>query len=204
MQTAVETLGERVNRLTISPADVPPQIRVGDEPVAEQFEAPTGPGSVLTVEGLWTTTLGRHGPLWHLHLPRETDSRPWWWVTPRPSARIARIDRPADIDSLVDVDSDDPFTIPWGELAEVVDGVWLTEEGYERLQTIIDDFGPPATGIVRQFPHSLTDTQKRRYMAFERWASGCVLWLNWCFDAVELYRHARSEALFTPPFTLLW
>lgn len=185
-----ETFSERVGQLTVTPADIPTQIRIGDEPAAAEFDALSGPGPVLPVKGLWTTTLRQHGPMWHLHLPRETDSQPWWRVVPHPNACIARIDRPGDIDSLVPAASDDPFTVPWGKLAEIVDAVWLTERGYERLQLAVRD---------SQVSRTFTLTQERRYKAFERWASGCVLWLNWCFETIELYRHGRAEALFLSP-----
>lgn len=191
-----EALTEQIEQITADSTDVPPQIRVGDEPVPEQFQAPTGPGAVLPTDGLWTTTLRRHGPLWHLHLPKITDQQRWWRVIPRSDARIARIDRPADLDSLIPPTVDDPHTVPWGELAEIVDAVWLTERGYGRLDEQLRSLKDSSR------PSPITRTQKERYMAFERWASGCVLWLNWCFETVELYRHERAEALFSSPFTL--
>jgi hypothetical protein len=188
-----ETLSERVEQLVVAPADVPTQIRIGDEPVPAKFDALTGPGSAMPVKGLWTTTLRQHGPMWHLHLPRETDSQSWWRVVPQPNTRIARIDRPADIDSLFPAASGEPSTVPWGELAKIVDAVWLTERGHERLRLL---------KRRRQSTRTLTRTQERRYDTFELWASGCVLWLDWCFETVELYRHGRAEALFLSPITL--
>jgi hypothetical protein len=90
----------------------------------------------------------------------------------------------------------EPVHCPGGELAEVVDGVWLTERGYERFQSPLDSFSRP--------PCTVTRNQKERYVAFERWASGCFLWLNWCFETVKLYRYERPEALYSSPFTLSW
>src|SRR5699024_708932 len=170
------------------------QIRVGDKPVSENFNPASGPGNVMPTSVLFTTSLGRHGPLWHLHMPKATDAKPWWRVVPQSGVRVARIDRPSDLDVLCS-DSPDPYTHLWGEIAEAVDAVWLTERGYEQLRTIED------AGRKSWTSQNYTEEQQQRYANFEWWASGCVLWLNWCFETVELYRHERDESLYISPFT---
>lgn len=185
-------LAEQIGQIMVSAAEVPPQIRIGDEPTVENFTPANGPGRVMPTEGLWTTTLRRHGPLWHFHLPRQTDSKPWWRLIPQPNVRIACIDQPSALDLLVSEPSADPYTIPWGHLSEIVNGVWLSEQGFDRLQTFEEENHPHE-------PYS--SEQIERYAVFEKWASGCILWLNWCFESVELYRHKRHESLYSPPFS---
>lgn len=130
----VKNVAAQVSQIVVSPSELPTQIRIGDEPVSERFDSFSEPSFPMPTHGLWTTSLGRHGPLWHLHLPEWAAGRPRWRLVPTSTARIARLDEPADVNALVpDPLCGDPQRVPWGELSGFVDGVWLTQRGWERL-----------------------------------------------------------------------
>lgn len=208
-QTAVPSGDPALERIVVPPDELSPQIRVGDKPTRQNFEPIEGVGGVLSSTGLWTTTLRRHGPLWHLHMPKFTDTQQWWKVEPADSARIARISHPQDIETLLSSSQQDlrsPYRFPWGEISHVVDAVWLTERGHERLRRLNNsEYGEMGTLEWTKHHPSYRirgKDQQERFLAFERWASGCVLWLRWKFETVSLYRHARPEDLYVEPFSV--
>ena len=180
---------DSVADLLIDPAPLPVQLRVGDEPVRERFDPPTGPAHALADDGLWTTTLRRHGPTWYLHMLNspDMDQLSWWQVTPRTDARIARLDSVRDIAALVPDAYHETLRVPWQTLAESVDAVWLTEQGFNAVET---SCSRPA------------QTFKRLYGAFTLWVPDSVLWLDWCFRSVDRYRYGCCQALSSPEHRL--
>lgn len=168
---------------TMRASDLPPQIHVGDRPVAERFavDLSYSPGAwwVMPTGGLWTSSLTADGTTgWVDWCRREdfgdVDARDWWQVTPAPDARVLVIDGETDLSALIDAF---PHQTGWHDPrlpSRLVSFAAIHAAGYAGLR--LTEAGHVATRYL--------DPPVSTYT----WDCESTVWLRWCFIAVGLYR----------------